>query len=310
MSGILLLRGESEDGMLQTEQMTWLAASIKRIPKQLSQEGTIMLGCLRLALGFLATGLVAGVCLLMIMRRPVSAGIFATLMIVHVALRGTVVNGWPTACVTRESRCVKQYRPFQRWVIEGQDISIPCPRGGESQATEWFKVKTDLSLQSLAQSRCDWCHLYLDIKVASKRDAGFYTCMVANHFMPDANVQNVIQSGGYVESVIHLQVLKPGEIFGALELTRPFIEGRVNAVLGILEDQIYDQLNDFWIVLEKFASLKDQYELIRNQSEIFHRDHKIRAQAVFWTSWDILWGCILNICIYLSIILGEYVPVA
>ena len=92
--------------------------------------------------------------------------------------------------------------------------------------TEWFKVKSDLSMQVLDQARCDMCFTYLDITKAKSIHSGFYVCMAAPYFLPDTNIYSTLLSNGSIEAVINLHVLQPGEVFSALELTRPLVLGQ------------------------------------------------------------------------------------
>ena len=86
------------------------------------------------------------------------------------------------------------------------------------------------------------------------------------------------------------------------------MQGRIDAILAILEQEIYDKLHDFWTILQKFTFLRERYEYVLNAALRLQHKQRENAYELLWTSRDILWGTVMNVCIYVCIILGAYIP--
>ena len=114
-------------------------------------------------------------------------------------------------------------------------------------------------------------------------------------------------NNGTIEAVVNMHVLHPNEVFSALELTRPLVQGRIDAILGILEQEIYNKLHDFWTILQRFTILRERYDHVVNETIRYQKQQQRNSYILTWISRDILWGTMMNVCIYMCIILGAYV---
>ena len=129
--------------------------------------------------------------------------------------------------------------------------------------------------------------------------------MAAPYFLSDTNIYSTLQINGWIEAVINLHVLQPDKVFSALGLKRPLVQGRIEATLGILERESHHKLHDFWTILQRFTFLHERYDYVFNAT--FRLQHQPKGTYVLlWTSQDILWGTVRNMCIYDCMILGAY----
>ena len=192
--------------------------------------------------------------------------------------------------------------------MEGQNIAFPCRKSEGARKIEWFKVRDDLSLEVLEQERCDWCNIYLDISRAKREHSGFYVCIEASYFPPDSNIYSMLQQNGTIKSVINLHVLKPGEMFEALKLTRPMVQGRIDAIIVTLEREIHARMYDFWMLVRRSTQLRKYYDNALNETLTLKKKHEKNMDILTWTTRDLMWGAVINVSIYVIIIMGAYFP--